>query len=261
MRTINLQLKALVLLLVFILGYTVVERVDTVIVADSVQRATASVISDFLGIITNSSESDTETVTESTTGELIDELGSILINTPAPLATIVTTTSSSNLNERTPTLICLPEIVGANETVIVMWACRDGAYTTTSDTIDTAGETIGSVRMQPSANATYDITCVNDITDVADTAATCSIDVAQPSIAIIATPDRVDYNESTSLSWRTTDATACAVTSDTNSSFERRGVAGDISSHSLTRDTTFTLTCETITGLLEKKEIEVSVRN
>jgi len=49
------------------------------------------------------------------------------------------------------------------------------------------------------------------------------------------------------------------LTSNVYSNFEKRGTTGDAISHTLTENTIFTLTCETIAGILKERKVGVGV--
>lgn len=276
MNATHTQLKALVLMLVLVVGITTFERVDSIARYLDNDQHTANIfnpVAAFLGIQTGQSTETTNQPAGGYTGSNDgDGLGGAasLLTTPVPVTgagnTLVdssqTTQSGAaggSLANRTPTLICLPGVIDEGEEVLVMWACRDGAHTTSSDTIATDGKTIGSVRVRPGVDTTYTIVCENDIPDADNTSAECRVDVSNPALAIIATPSRAQQGGTVTLSWKTKDTNSCYVTSDSHSNFERRGIEGDALSPRLTRNTTFTLTCETITGVLEERSVTVGV--
>ncbi|MBL4644571.1 MAG: hypothetical protein JKX80_01760, partial [Candidatus Pacebacteria bacterium] len=173
-------------------------------------------------------------------------------NTPA------VTPTPPTIKNSTPTLLCLPDPIKPGEDVLIMWACRDDAYKTTAENFDTDEAVIGSVHVNPTKDTTYTLTCVNNRT-TDTTAATCTIDVANPALAIIATPRRATRGGTVSLSWKTTDTNSCVLSSSNHPNFEKRGIEGDVVSPSLTTNTTFTLTCETTTGVLEERSVGVLV--
>jgi len=276
----NTQLKTLALLLILVFGVTVMERADTLVVYLASERATAGIfnpVATFLGIDVGSSNSDYESLqtydpldpANNDGDKFFDEIPDdpFGINTPPPVSdsqnTVVQSSSGATTNtalsSRAPTLTCVPNVVSGGEEVIVMWACRDGAHTATSTAFDTDGETIGSTRVTPTEDTTYTIECINDLEDTDNTAASCEIGVASPALAIIATPNSAERGGTVTLSWRAQDVNSCIVTSDQHRSFERNGEEGDVLSPTLIQNTTFTLTCESVTGAIEERAVSVGV--
>lgn len=293
MKGTHTQLKTLAFMLVLILGFTVFERADSITAYLDSERHTAGIfnpVAAFLGIQlggnNNSNSSSNSQYDSLQTYDPLDPAqndgdaafagipddpfggSSIIINTPAPNTSslgggantvqsgIGTTTA---LDSRSPTLICVPNTVDEGEEVIVMWACRDGAYKATGTNFDTNDATIGSMRATPSVDTTYTLECVNDLEDIDNTSATCEIEVAKPALAIIATPRSVASGGTVSISWKTNDTNSCVVSSDKHRAFEKRGIEGDAVSPSLIINTVFTVTCETITGVIEERSVSVGV--
>ncbi len=266
MNSINTHVKALALLFVFVIGLTMVQQPGVFAQTEDNSQQTASIfnpIANFLGFSGNNNTESTASTTSNTpslTGTLSSFFG---INTPTGQNDSSTTTAESVntarmvLGGQTPILICVPSTVGAAEEVIVMWACRDEATSTEGDGFETDGETIGSVRVQPTEGTTYTVTCLNESTDTDDTAASCNVVVAEPALTITATPNAVPFGDTTVLAWSTTDTQSCTLTSDAHFGFKRNGTQGQITTPGITKDTTFTLTCESTSGLLVRTEVEV----
>ncbi|MBL4644618.1 MAG: hypothetical protein JKX80_02000 [Candidatus Pacebacteria bacterium] len=287
MQGTHIQLKALVFMLVLILGFSVFERADSITAYLDSERHTAGIfnpVAAFLGIqlggnnrtnssnTNNTSQHNPDAAFNAIPDDPFGGLNSnTIINTPAPNGRnnqnlsggFANTQSGSGttvaLNSRTPTLVCVPNIVDENEEVIIMWACRDGAYKTTSANITTNDATIGSVRVSPSSDTTYTLECVNNVTDVDNTSATCDVEVANPALAIIATPRSVTSGGTVSISWKTKDTNSCVISSDQHRAFEKRGIEGDALSPTLIVNTVFTVTCESITGVIEERSVSVGV--
>jgi len=228
---------------------------------DSSQRATNSSISNSTSPESTSAaknsilSGNTPTATSPTT-PTFDDNGNPIEN---PTAT--TPITPKTITNTTPTLICLPSPIAPGEKTIIMWACRDGAYKTTADNLDTNEALIGAVTVSPSEDTTYTVTCVNNLKDASDTAASCAIHVANPALAIIATPRQTTRGGTVSLSWKTNDTNSCVVTSSEHSNFSRSATEGDVVSPSLTTNTTFTLKCETVTGAIQERSVGVGVTN
>jgi len=168
-------------------------------------------------------------------------------------------TSNTSIKNATPTLLCLPDPVSAGEDAIIMWACRDGAYTTQGENFDTGEKMIGSTIVSPNEDTLYSVTCINK-EEAENTSASCEINVANPALALVTTPTSVKRGEKVSITWRTNDIKSCALTSKAFPSFEKNGIEGEVVSPRLTTHTVFTLSCETDTGQLEEKKVSVFVQ-
>lgn len=168
-------------------------------------------------------------------------------------------TTNTSIRNATPTLLCLPDPVNEGEDVIIMWACRDGAYKTQGGNFETGEKLIGSTTVSPSSDTTYTVTCINK-EEVNNTSASCGIAVANPALALVTTPTSVKRGEKVSITWRTSDIKSCTLTSKNFPSFEKSGIEGEVVSPRLTAHTVFTLSCETVTGQLEEKKVSVFVQ-
>ncbi|QSH39160.1 hypothetical protein JXR01_02535 [Candidatus Kaiserbacteria bacterium] len=276
------QIKALALLFVFVVAFSFSEYKNLETVSSGGQQQTAGAfdsIASFLGIQTGSNTNSNTNVT----GDYVNDADAYFsnisddpfnsastqtnINTPSANVGIQSgqTTQTNQvgtgpLATRGVTLICIPPIIGVSEETIIMWACRDGAYTTVSENFDSVGETIGTVRVQPTEDTTYTIECVNDLVDVADTTASCVVNVAEPVLTFSADSLSIDRGDSIVLSWTTTDVNSCLLTSDTHLGFTRRGIEGQVKTPAILRDTIFRLTCESESGLLQEEELEIDPR-
>jgi len=295
MKSNHTQLKALALMLVLILGFTVFERADSITASLDGESYTANIfnpVAAFLGIQTGGNSDSNYNSLQ--TYDPLDPAqndgdaafraipddpygGGPVINTPAPVNTSNSNSNTSSsgggsanveysnqatnvaFNSRTPTLICVPNIVDEGEEVIIMWACRDGAYKATSSNLATEDTTVGSVRVTPTVDTTYTLECVNNMDDVDNTSASCEVEVAKPALAIIATPRSVSSGGTTAISWKTKDTNSCVVSSDNHRNFQKRGVEGEAVSPTLTTNTVFTVKCETVTGVIEERSVSVGV--
>jgi hypothetical protein len=176
-------------------------------------------------------------------------------------ATSPQTTATLSIDDLAPTLLCLPNPINAGEAAILMWACRDSSDSSaltaddTSNPVDTINDTIGTARVTPNGDTTYTLTCDKG------TQSSCTVEVANPALAILTTPSSATRGQTVTISWKTKDTNACIVTSSdpNHQNFSRQGVEGDAVSPTLTRNTTFVLTCETVTGTLEERGVSVGV--
>jgi hypothetical protein len=280
------QRKALVLMLVLVLGITTFERANTIAQFLDNERNTASVfnpIADFLGISVSGENVDTDSsytspnAHASNSTEAVQNggdagFGLIPLNSPYP-GSVPSSYRSGDTVQRgeaaatpkpirgnAPMLFCLPDIVDGEEEAIVMWACRDGAYKATGSNFETEDETIGSVRVQPAVDTIYTLTCINNLPNTERTAAECTIAVAKPALAIIATPGRTSRGGMVTLAWKTKDTNSCVVTSNGHPAFERIGIEGEALLPTIVQNTIVTLTCETVTGIVEERSVTVRVQ-
>lgn len=285
------HLRTLALMLILVFGVSVYERGDEIVALAEGKVQSANVfnpIATFLGIggnsntSTSNSEYDSLQANDTFGGSdgaddyfnsTNDDFGGPSINTPAPVSaqntdlsgsaqvqTNTTTEFTGSLGSREPLIACIPKVLDQGEEAIVSWLCRDGAYKAVGTGFNTNDEVLGLTRVIVSEDTTLSIECVNNLTDIENTTSTCELEVARPALAIIATPSRVERGSGTQISWKTKDTNKCLVSSDKHPTFERSGTEGDVASPGLFETTTFTLTCETITGSVETRELVVNLR-
>lgn len=260
MYDLTTQLRALSLLLALVLFVAVYDRVDTAVVegrADNHLAAVWDPVANFLGIgsgVPNTAPQyeSLQTQTQGTQSNTFLSLRNF--GSPAGGS------SYQPLTNRTPVLLCVPDEVGAGEEVIVMWACRDGAHTTEGDNIDTEGAVFGALRVTPTEETEYTVTCINDIPDADNTSTSCTVEIPEVAVTFEASATRVDEGETVTFSWTTDEVRSCVLVSSRHPTYRRTGAGGEVVSPPIERDTTFTLTCEAVTGALIEREIEVTAR-
>lgn len=174
------------------------------------------------------------------------------VNTTNPNAPIQT------LKNTPPTLLCVPGVVEPDEQAMIFWSCNDESTNaevtaTTDEQCETLGKTSGVMCARPAQTTTYTLNCS------AGTSAQCVIEVINPTIALISTPRSIIRGGTVDISWNTQGVEDCVLKSNALPSYVRRGVTGDVVSHTMLADTTFTLVCETRTGTIREKEIVVEV--
>jgi rare lipoprotein A len=174
------------------------------------------------------------------------------VNTTNPNAPV------QSIKDAPPTLLCVPGVVEPNEQALVFWSCNDASTTArmsanTNEQCETGDKTSGVMCAHPATTTTYTLNCNKGTT------AQCLIEVINPTLALITTPRSIVHGGTVDISWQSNDTQDCVLKSDTQPTFSRRGVSGDVVSHTLSQDTTFTLLCETRTGAIREKEITVDV--
>lgn len=198
------------------------------------------------GVSTNTNTTSDASVIAQTDAIISNAYGDVSYVTPV----------SAVANSNTEQLLCLPALTQANEPALLAWYCPSGVAASTNFTTDDTS--YGLIEITPAETTTYSLTC-NARTDTATpTEHTCTITIINPSLAL-QSPDAVTAGASANIYWSSIDTTACTLTSNTNSTFRRVGISGDIQSHAIYEDTTFTLECETKSGSLISKEVSVGV--
>tara|TARA_B100000745_G_scaffold300609_1_gene255960 strand:- start:439 stop:1209 length:771 start_codon:yes stop_codon:yes gene_type:complete len=255
MNRLHTNLKTLALLLVFILGITVFERAETIGAFLESDQATAAVlnpVSDFLQLGNRRLE-DAANSASRAEDFYKDSALSALFVTPAPQ------NKDSRLGNRQPILVCVPDVVEEEEEMIILWACRDGATESAGTNFKTQKELLGSTRARIDSDTTFTVECItkNGETETI-TQASCAIDLSDPVIYLEAQNDRVSRGDTVRITWKAEDARSCTLTSNA-SDFQRDGVVGDVFSHPIIDPTTFTVTCESVTGNSITEQVQVLV--
>lgn len=162
-----------------------------------------------------------------------------------------------------PILTCLPNKVVKNEPALIFWQCKNGSQTSVSQNFQTDGKSMGKTRINPSVTTEYELTCGSSNVSEQVTRAACNIEVINPALALVVSDTSVPMWEKVNITWNSLDTQNCKLESDDDNSkyahWERNGTEGDVYSHSITKDTVFTLTCTTGTGMEKKKSVTVGV--
>ncbi len=142
------------------------------------------------------------------------------------------------------TLQASPQSVAAQGSTTLTWSTTNANACTASGGPWTGTKaTSGSESVGPlTANTTFTLTCTN--TQGGTAQATSTVTVTQstpaPTVDLTANPTSVATNGSTTLSWTSSNATACTASGAWSGS---RATSGSQSVGSLTANSTFTLTC------------------
>lgn len=263
MNAVHAHLKTLSVLLVFVLALTVFERAETIAhFLESEQAVAAAVnpVSSFLGISNTEPEPlDTNSQVQTKQTTLLGSIRALLSGTPTTTG-IGSTPVTSASNAGAPTLVCVPTTANGDEQTIIMWACGNGATESRGTNFATEGDTIGALRVTATTTTTYSIACPSGAGTTESTAvSSCTVRVAQPDISIQANTPTVSSGETATIVWSASGVRSCELRSSYDSTFIRSGMVGNVVSHRLYEDTTFSILCEAATGLLETKTVTVRV--
>lgn len=202
----------------------------------------------------------------SSTGDTDENYTNIASTESDPTSSDSSSANSTYLPGK-PLLNCLPNIVIKDEPALIFWQCRDGADTALLSESATGQaselDPAGKARVSPSETTEYKLTCGSSSTSEQVTSATCNIEVIDPALALISSKKSVPMWESVNLSWSSIDTQGCELNSDDNNSkhvdWRRYGSSGDVLSHAITKETVFTLTCTTVTGMQKEKSVVVTI--
>jgi hypothetical protein len=170
----------------------------------------------------------------------------------------------------TAELACAPSVQEKGQPVQVSWSCSEGA-TSRADGFSTNGQVSGTAQVVASSTPGVDpnnrvmrlgLVCVKEgVTQ----SKTCDVTVSSTFISMASTPSAaVDKGSSVRLAWITggmkSGADACTLTSSTEETFTHQGNSGVLTTHPLEEDTTFTLTCTTLTDAEKTAQLEVKIK-
>lgn len=149
---------------------------------------------------------------------------------------------------------CEPKVADVGMTLAISYSCASGTavgggFTATTSPSGTATTTIAAPPAGKNT-ATYTLTCN---ASGATTGAQCSVQVAVPSIVLVANPKSVASNETSIIGWITTGMKSCVVSSPSDSDFTTRNssntsVSGTAETSPITATRDFVLNCQTIGG-------------
>ncbi len=163
---------------------------------------------------------------------------------------------------------CQPKIADVGMSVAISFTCTNATGSTgAGQGFETNNETSGSRSVtieNPPAGATgvnFGLTCRNqNLTAKAE----CSVQIARPTIILLANPKHVASGESSRVGWVTSGMQSCVVSSPqmpgfTTQNANNTSVNGTATTSPLTRDTTVVLTCQTIGGNTKAASTTITV--
>ena len=173
-----------------------------------------------------------------------------------------TSSSTNTYVGQAPTLTCMPNTVAPSEPALIFWQCLDSSQTASAVGFSTGDSSYGSVRVNPDVDTTYSLSCASGAY------AECNIDVVNSALALTVSTTTVPMWDTVELSWSALDVQNCELTSDDDSSmykdWSRHGACSAATpcvaqSHDITKETVFTLSCTTLTGLDKETSVTVDV--
>lgn len=160
---------------------------------------------------------------------------------------------------------CQPELADVGMKIAISYGCSSGTAVgqgfTTSGNSGSAEVTLTS----PGAGIStvnYGLTCTNQGTTESKQ---CTVRINKPSLIFVANPKVINSGERSALGWVTAGIESCVVSSPDNATFtsENAGNAkksGTVYSPTLTADTTFVLSCTTLSGGTRTASTTIDVR-
>lgn len=174
----------------------------------------------------------------------------------------------SNATPPTAEMSCQPKVVDVGMSVAISFACTNATGSKgEGDGFNTNDQTSGSRSVEiaePPANAkgiNFRLTCRNqNLTAHAE----CAVQIARPTIVLIANPLTVEENEASSVGWVTSGMQSCVVSSPQMPSFTTRNASstainGVATTSSITEKTDVVLTCETIGGTQKRATTTITL--
>ena len=183
---------------------------------------------------------------------------------------------ASNTSQPTAQLSCQPKNAVSGMTINFSYACANGATSAvaTGFSLPTSAPLAGTATtsaVKPAGTQTvvYSLTCSNASSTPALTAsAQCSVQVGNPTIVVVATPEQIEKNETeeakrkSAIGWVPTGMRACRVSSPsfevwTNDQSSNTSIAGVAVTPVITADTSFFVACETLGGTTATSSVKV----
>ncbi len=176
----------------------------------------------------------------------------------------------SNATPPTAQMSCQPKVIDAGMSVAISYSCGNATGSTGtgpgfSTDNNTSGTSTAQVTEVPddATRVNFALTCRNEnLTARAE----CSVQIARPTIVLIANPRTVQAGESSRVGWVTSGMKSCEVWSPQMPGFSvanqsNTNINGTATTSPISRDTTVLLTCETIGGAEKEAYIDILVGN
>lgn len=168
----------------------------------------------------------------------------------------------------TAELSCQPKVADVGMSVAISFSCANatgssGSGFSTGDQTSGSTTTVIATPPQGATGITYALTCRNqNLTARAE----CAVEIARPTIVLLANPKNVVSGESSRIGWITSGMQSCVVSSPqmpgfTTQNANNKSVNGVATTSPITRDTTVVLTCATIGGSTKVASTIITVGN
>ncbi len=166
----------------------------------------------------------------------------------------------------TAEISCAPLITDAGMNVSISYTCGNNATSSVGTNFSTRGLLSGTATTTApttSSSITYSLACTGE--DNQTKTASCTVQVARPSIVMVATPQRVARGESAHIGWVTSGMRSCVVSSPDSTAFTTQNssntsTSGTAETPGITTAMNVVLRCETVGGNFRTASTTVSVR-
>ncbi len=174
-------------------------------------------------------------------------------------------TSTPDVEKPTAQISCQPQVADVGMQIAISYSCSMGTSTGSGFTTNGAqsGSATTTIANPPAGTntATYSLTCNNQGKTAG---AQCSVQIARPSIILVANPKTVPSGDSSLIGWITTGMRSCVVSSPDDEEFTDRNsyntsVNGAATTSALTAGATYVLNCQTMAGGLKSATTSVSI--
>jgi hypothetical protein len=165
-------------------------------------------------------------------------------------------------------LSCQPKVADLGMSIAIAYGCDNSTPdSATGFTISTPPNgTATAETTEPAAGTRtniFSITCKGPTQQTAS--AQCTVQVAKPSIVLVANPKDVESGEASAIGWITSGMRSCVISSPDRADFTERNaantsVSGTVTTPPITQDTRFLLTCETHGGGAREAGVSVGVQ-
>ncbi len=241
-------LQVLTYTLIVIVAFSVYDKAALFVQSPTQQeRATASVLNAVEAFLGLGARGASESVPTTPTTQAADSIVETFLNTPSYVTPVARSVSAYAAQ---PLLQCLPATITRGEPALIAWFCNEETY---EASFETGGVAYGLQRVSPQKTTRYTLTCGAAASSIPYA---CTVTVIEPTAALRA-PNAVASGASANVYWSSVGTTSCTLSSDTNSTFTRSGVEGDVQTHAIYQPTTFTLVCETQSGGVLEKSVTV----
>jgi hypothetical protein len=163
-------------------------------------------------------------------------------------------------------ITCTPQVADVGATVSIEYSCSAGTVTATgftvaSSTLSGTASAVVPAPAQGSNLATFGITCAKDGLTAG---AQCNVQVARPSIVLVANPKKVKAGESATVGWVTAGMRSCVVSSPDSAAFtdankNNTSINGVAQTPAINSPMTIRITCETLGGATKAAETRIEV--